>query len=784
MNRLRLYGIMFIVGVVGLISSWFAIHYLSVERITDLFLRENRERAKAISLSLKEVLQGEISRVRFLGRSIESDPSTFNIRRLFREFYEGFKGGILAVQWIDENGSITEGFPPEHTPYGYGFLKSKTSSAFFERLKSSRDVVISRSIRLSEGDWGLSIAYPVRKEGRFFGAVNVVLSYRGNIGPRLYAGGGFFLVDADGGIVVYSTSIPGIVGSSLKEAFDVDLPAGKPFSFYLRGKLGEENVLLLFEETSVFSRSWYVSLISKAPFFSILGFTKGVEFLGAIGVFFAILALVFGFLSLRELFRYERRFKEERNYLGRVLGSIGNPLVLFDKAGRVVFSNDYACELFGSSLEGKGCPFFSIPLSSCRLHSDLETRGSIRQEFKLKDRTLDVNCALLRGEQGEVEGMILVARDITDNKKYEARLWDLARRLERKIWEEHILFELSKLIVLHKGRREFVKEALDLIYSYFPAILVFIAFLDERWRILRVEEVKGGRKEVKDLLISERGFSRVIDSGEILYVPDTRGRPFVGRNFDVETLSELMIPLMIREKVIGVLFLGSDRVNAFSEEDRNILKAAGDMVAIGMENTLLYQRLEELATVDDLTGLYNRRFFYQRLSEEIARARRQDTNLFLVFIDLDNFKVYNDTFGHLAGDKLLRVFGEVLRGCLRKGMDYAFRYGGDEFAVLLTAVSYDTARKIAERIAREFERYEFEIVSLSFGIAEYDVNMSEESFIASADLALYEAKRRGGRGIVFYRDLTCSSSPSSEAPTDSTDSSSTSPKESGKQILS
>jgi len=216
--------------------------------------------------------------------------------------------------------------------------------------------------------------------------------------------------------------------------------------------------------------------------------------------------------------------------------------------------------------------------------------------------------------------------------------------------------------------------------------------------------------------------------------------------------------------------LGSDRVKAFSEEDRSILKAVADMIAIGVENAVLYERLEALATIDDLTGLYNRRYFYQKLSEEIARASRQKTGLILMFMDLDNFKVYNDTFGHLAGDKLLSVFGKILRDNLRKGTDYAFRYGGDEFAVILTSSSIEGASKVAERIAREFEHYEFEIVGVSFGIAEYEEGINEDRLVALADMALYEAKRSGGRTTIIYGRSTGLSSSTSETSAYSPDS--------------
>jgi len=768
-NKLRIYRVLFLIGISGLIISWFLIHYLSVERISGIFLEEGRKRLNILSSSFEAFLGSKAQALRFLGRSVESDPSPSSLKRLFRSFYEDHRGSILSVQWIDSGGIITEGFPTEHTPYGYNFNLGVGSSELFRRIKESKDIVISRSIVLIEGGLGFSMAYPVRRGGDFLGAVSIVISYKDSIGSLLGKIEDFILIDADTGKVVFSSAMPGILGKGLEEVFKVGLPQGSIPS-YLKGELGGKDVFILFQKVSLASRSWYVSLVSHSLFLSILGFTRNILPFAVLGMFFGGLMLIFSFLYFRESIRYERRINSERSFLGRVLGSIGTPLIVLDSSGRVSFCNDYAVEVFGSDLKGKVCPFLSLYGSSCIFHKDLEEKGNLRQEFKVKDRVFDVNCALIRREVGSVEGVIVVAREVTQAKRYEVRLWDLARRLERKIWEEHILFELSKLIAINRERAKFLREAVDLIYAYFPATLVFTAFLDERWRVLKVEEVRGSKRDIKDLLLLEKGISQVVDMGETFYVPDLRGRVGIGKSFDVETLSELVIPIISKEKIIGVLFLGSDRVKAFSEEDRSILKAVADMIAIGVENAVLYERLEALATIDDLTGLYNRRYFYQKLSEEIARASRQKTGLILMFMDLDNFKVYNDTFGHLAGDKLLSVFGKILRDNLRKGTDYAFRYGGDEFAVILTSSSIEGASKVAERIAREFEHYEFEIVGVSFGIAEYEEGINEDRLVALADMALYEAKRSGGRTTIIYGRSTGLSSSTSETSAYSPDS--------------
>ena len=122
-----------------------------------------------------------------------------------------------------------------------------------------------------------------------------------------------------------------------------------------------------------------------------------------------------------------------------------------------------------------------------------------------------------------------------------------------------------------------------------------------------------------------------------------------------------------------------------------------------MENAQLYAAAKLRANTDELTGLFNHRYFHERLEEEVARGLRFGTIFSLIFLDLDLFKRYNDVHGHLAGDEVLRRIGECLQNSLR-AIDMAFRYGGDEFAFILPGTSSDSAYKMAERIRRLYNQ--------------------------------------------------------------------------------
>lgn len=162
------------------------------------------------------------------------------------------------------------------------------------------------------------------------------------------------------------------------------------------------------------------------------------------------------------------------------------------------------------------------------------------------------------------------------------------------------------------------------------------------------------------------------------------------------------------------------------------------------------EELERLSTSDALTGLHNRRFLTQRLSEELSRAYRQKTSFTVLMADVDEFKKYNDTYGHPAGDEVLKKVANILRNSTR-AMDSTARYGGEEFAVLLNDTTGKEAFEVAERIRTQVESQEFtgRKITISIGMAEFpEDGYTADAVISSADEALYEAKRGGRNRVV------------------------------------
>ena len=187
------------------------------------------------------------------------------------------------------------------------------------------------------------------------------------------------------------------------------------------------------------------------------------------------------------------------------------------------------------------------------------------------------------------------------------------------------------------------------------------------------------------------------------------------------------------------------------------LEADDDLLRKIMELQEENVRLQSLSLIDNLTGLYNNRFFWSQLEIELTRTRRTGHPCSIMMIDLDNFKTLNDTLGHLEGDRFLVEFGRIMHDNSRS-TDLIYRYGGDEFAIIMPATSAAEAFKTGERIRRRLEDLPQKTdpaISLSIGISEYAQYSSDDinEFVHAADLAMYEAKKGGKNRICIDRRI-------------------------------
>lgn len=224
-------------------------------------------------------------------------------------------------------------------------------------------------------------------------------------------------------------------------------------------------------------------------------------------------------------------------------------------------------------------------------------------------------------------------------------------------------------------------------------------------------------------------------------------------------LSNMSVPLVYRGDVIGLIDVGECRtLRRWSEDDRYVLQAIADQAAIAIVNARAYARLAEQATTDGLTGLFNHRHFLDHLKHEVVTARRYGQHLSMAIVDLDDFKGYNDRFGHLRGDRALIETADILRAVTRADVDIVARYGGDEFVVILPQARAEgpeptAARNVAERIRAAVAAHRFSeddtVPGASAGEADAAVEPDDASGGGARAHGSDTAKAAGAGGVAM-----------------------------------
>jgi diguanylate cyclase (GGDEF)-like protein len=214
----------------------------------------------------------------------------------------------------------------------------------------------------------------------------------------------------------------------------------------------------------------------------------------------------------------------------------------------------------------------------------------------------------------------------------------------------------------------------------------------------------------------------------------------------------MCVPIKIQDKLVGVVNIADKKVKTngvFTMTDLKILTSIVHQAAISIENANNYRRLELLSTTDPLTGIYNQRFFLQMLDQEIKRCERYPKPMCLLMMDIDDFKPYNDSFGHLEGDQLLIEVANVIKQNLR-AVDTVCRYGGDEFLAILPETASIQAEIVAQKINSVVTQLKLRRrITVSIGIAGCKAGLSRQDFIERADRALYKAKKEGKNKVIF-----------------------------------
>lgn len=251
---------------------------------------------------------------------------------------------------------------------------------------------------------------------------------------------------------------------------------------------------------------------------------------------------------------------------------------------------------------------------------------------------------------------------------------------------------------------------------------------------------------------------QILNSGEIFIVGDTEQTRFFHNPVAVKEgiRSLICVPLVFQSDIVGILYLDDFVPRDFDRSRLELLSILASFAALAIHNAKLHNKTKLMAITDFLTGLFNHRYFQQIFSQELGRARRYQKLMSLIILDIDDFKHFNDRFGHAVGDKVLIAIGEIMLRSLRK-VDYAFRYGGEEFVVILPETSLEhavlTAERLREKIAAEAMLEVPEAdgvrVTVSSGVACYpEDGTNREDLFSLMDSFLYKAKSLGKNKVV------------------------------------
>ena len=498
----------------------------------------------------------------------------------------------------------------------------------------------------------------------------------------------------------------------------------------------------------------------------------------------------------------EKRLRDEKQQADEALrvsaqqwqatfDAISDAVWLADLAGKALKCNKATMDLLEKPLGeiiGRVCYELvhgtSEPIAGCPLVRMRKTHQREGTVLRMGDRWLEVSVDPRLDGDGNLIGAVHILSDITERKRAEEAL---ERSLEETAHGQRLLLALSQVAQSVQRARtpdEVYRAVSDGVagLGYHAIVLTLtddrahmaIPYLTFEPTLLRtVEKLTGlSAQGYRFPLVPGGIFDQIIAGGQTMFFeqivePIAESlprlvRPLAGRLVAMMGLEQgVYAPFRVGGEMCGLLLVTGA---GLSEADVPAVTAFANQAAIAIENAQLYQEVERLAITDGLTGVYNHRHFYELLEREVESVKRYDSHLSLIMLDIDGFKAYNDTLGHLAGDALLRKLAQLLTRDTRT-VDIVARYGGDEFAILLPHMDKKQVVVLAERLRTSVEEWGFcdqeELptgkaspsrasltVTISLGVAGCPEDaMEPQALVNAADMALLEAKKRGGNRV-------------------------------------
>lgn len=452
--------------------------------------------------------------------------------------------------------------------------------------------------------------------------------------------------------------------------------------------------------------------------------------------------------------RYQER--AELRKLRQAVEASGEAIYMTDEDGVITYVNSQFTELYGyaaGEVIGRVTPEIlktdqHYEEENERFWQDLPDSKVANVEFVHRTKSgehlhIEGSINPVLDDEGEIKGYLAIQRDVTEEHRAKQNLRDRVRELS-------FLNELAEVGVKTVDEDRLIHQATQLVGDVFNPDFFGIMLIDETESVLYLHssyQVDSRSKNIK-IPLGEGITGQVAQRGEPWYVPDVTQEPaYISGNLNMR--SELCVPLNSGEGVIGVINMESEELEAFEDADLKLLTTFADQLAIAIERSRLFEQVQNLAITDELTGLHNRRHFFELAQAEFARATRYGHPLSVMMVDVDRFKDINDTYGHAVGDEaLIGVAARLKDSC--RSVDIVARYGGEEFVIVMPETKLDSAVEAAERLRRRVDRRPLETevgaleITISLGVTALSEDTPDlQTLLNRADQALLMAKSAG-----------------------------------------
>jgi|GEM_PF-2084018 len=483
----------------------------------------------------------------------------------------------------------------------------------------------------------------------------------------------------------------------------------------------------------------------------------------------AVRAIVNNYRDITE----RKQAEEASSYLAAIVQSSGDAIIGKTLDGKIVSWNQGAERIYGYTAgevidrpisilvppEQQG-EFLRI-CERLRRGERIEHYETVRVRKDGKQIPVSLTVSPVTNSAGEITGASTIARDVTASKSAEEALkqantvltgW--LRELEKRTHESSLLADMVDLLQTCVSGEEAYAVVARFAQQLFPTDPGALCVLNNSRSMVEAVALWGGSPAGEPVFTPEGCWA--LRRGQVHLVEDASTGPVCAHLSASGARGYLCVPMMAQGEALGVFHLqvGAQEAPAggswLTEAKQRLAETVAGQIALSLANLRLRETLRLQSIRDPLTGLFNRRYMEESLARELRRAARNQHSLGAIMLDLDHFKRFNDTFGHEAGDALLRELGDFLRTRTRRE-DIACRYGGEEFAIILPDASIEATLQRAERLRSEFKHLNMQhrgqslgVVTLSLGVAVFpEHGATVEDILRAADRALYRAKEEG-----------------------------------------